>query len=137
MPVFTPQLNAITQFNPGINLSDADMKLAAAGQLQLVGLGSILPTGPIVANPGSNPNRNPAKGCIQILRYQKNSNDLIYLTIDGNAYSGGNINDFRDILTDASLNGKCINFCWNEEKKEMSMVNVYPQCCCECDEKRD
>lgn len=137
MPVFTPQLNVIARNNPGINLSDADMKLAATGQLQLVGAGSILQQGPIVINPGGGTNPSPQKGCIEYLRYQKNSEDLVYLVIDGNAYSGGNINDFRDILTEAALAGKCVNFCWNEEKKEMTMVNVYPQCCCKCNETRD
>lgn len=137
MPIFTPQLNVITQYNPGIDLSDDDMKLAATGQLQLVGLGSILPTGPILTNPRGGTNPSPRKGCIEYLRYQKNSDDLTLIIIDGNSYSGGNINDFRDILTEAALAGKCVNFCWNEEKKEMTMVNVYPQCCCECQEQRD
>ena len=62
--------------------------------------------------------------------------DLEY-SIDGEIYQGGNINDFRDILTDAALHGKCINFCWNRDKNEMTMVNVYPQCCCECEKTID
>lgn len=136
MPKFSAQLTAITQFNPGIDLSDANMKLANSGTLVLVGHGSILPPGNLSPNPIGG-GRLTSKGCIEHLRYQKNSNDLTVVQVDGEIYRDGNINDFRDILTDAALNGKCINFCWNRERSEMTMVNVYPQCCCACDDHRE
>ena len=132
MPRFSPQLSAIAQFNPGIDLPDDAIKLANAGILVLVGHGSILPPGGLSIAPGSR-GKLTSRGCVEHLRYQKSSEDLSVIQVDGEVYSGGNISEFRDILTDAALHGKCINFCWNNEKHEMTMVNVYPQCCCECE----
>jgi len=138
MPIFSPQLNAITQFNPGIDLSDDDMKLAAVDQLVLVGHGSILPTGPI--GPGGlapNPVTGVRKGCVELLRYQNGSDDLTLVQIDGTTYTPKNLNDFNEILTAAANAGKCVNFCYFREENRMTMLNVYPQCCCKCDERLD
>lgn len=125
----SPQLAAIVQWNPGIDLSADDVKAAAQGDLVLVGLGSVLPTGPVITIGGG---RLTPKGCIESMRFQKNEEDLVSIVVDGTVYSGGNINDFRQILTDAALAGKCINFCWADRNKQMTMLNVYPNCCCPC-----
>ncbi len=125
------QLAVIANWNPGISLSAADMKKASAGKLVLVGLGSILPTGSGVLSGGAT--SATSRGCIEYMRYQKGSDELSYLIVDGNAYSDGNLNEFREILEKAAFHMKVINFCWNSSTKTMTMLNIYPKHCCKCE----
>lgn len=128
------QLMAIERANPGLRLSSDDQKRAIQGTLQQVGVGAVIPVGPIII--GLPPNRPDfqQRGCISQLRFQKSAEDLTILIVDGNTYAGGNINEFRDVLLDAALAMKCVSFCWDSEKKEMTMLNVHPHCCCRCNE---
>lgn len=127
------QLMAIERANPGIKLSTDDQKRATQGILLQVGVGAIIPTGPIfTANP--RPSRPDfIRGCVEYLRFQKSSEDLTMIIVDGDSYSGDNINEFREVLLEASLAMKCVSFCWDTEKREMTMLNVLPKCCCECE----
>jgi len=127
------QLATIARFNPGIELSDDDVKKISADQLILVGRGSIVPVGPgILVNPGGGgPIR---KGCIDWMFYGSSSDDLGRIRIDGVSYGPANLKDFRDILEQAAFNDKCINFCFDRTNNKMRMLNVYPQCCCRCEE---
>ena len=132
-------LRAIVEANQGIELSAADVRNANNGVLVLAGVGSNLPVGDykIVATLPHLTQR----GCIEKMTYGRagtpevGSEDLFYIVVDGNFYSGsGNLNDFREILEKAAFHMKCINFCWNSETHFMSMLNVYPQCCCRCEQ---
>lgn len=125
----SPQLAAIAQWNPGIDLSADDVKAASVGDLILVGQGAVIPTGPVITLPGG---RLTPKGCIESMRFQNGDEDLQSIVVDGTVYSGGNINEFRNVLTEAALAGKCINFCWSPRERRMTMLNVYPTCCCPC-----
>ena len=118
------QLVAIARFNPGIQLTDNSVKKINAGQIVLVGRGSTTPS-------------SPTKGCVEWLFYDRSGDDLTRVKIDGNWYSPDNLKDFRDVIQAASLAGKCINFCIDQTDNTMFMLNVYPQCCCECEEVRD
>ncbi|MCK5354438.1 MAG: hypothetical protein KAJ63_04920, partial [Methyloprofundus sp.] len=100
-------------------------------QLVLVGVGSILP--PIIGPIGG---KLTKQGCIEYMRYQTGSDDLVQIKIDGALYSGGNLKDFREILEKAAFHMKCINFCWNYKTRQMTMLNIYPQCCCRCEENK-
>jgi hypothetical protein len=130
------QLMAIERANPGVKLSSDDQKRAAQGTLLQVGVGAVIPTGPIIiGNPTrGNSNTFQPKGCLSYLQFFKNAEDLTHIVVDGNSYTGGNINEFREVLLEASLAMKCISFCWDTEKREMTMLNVHPLCCCRCDE---
>jgi hypothetical protein len=133
----SPQLATIANWNPGITLSDDDVKLANAGTLVLVGVGSILPPLlPPIIGPVIGGGAITKKGCIEYMRYQKGNDDLAQIRIDGASYSGGNLKDFREILEKAAFHMKCINFCWNNRTNQMTMLNVYPQCCCRCEENK-
>lgn len=127
----SPQLMAIMRANPGIRLSDDDQKRAIAGTLVQVGVGSVLQSG-VIAPPGVG-NTFQQRGCISWLKFQNSSEDLDYLVVDGNSYSGGNLNEFRDVLLEAGLAMKCVSFCWDREKRQMTMLNVHPLCCCKCE----
>ena len=127
------QLAAIARANPGISLSAADVRNANNGTLVLVGVGSILPVGP-AGNFGIGGSVGVRRGCIEYMRYQTGSEDLREIRMDGAGYGGENVNDFREILEKAAFHMKCINFCWNKETHRMTMLNVYPQCCCRCEE---
>lgn len=124
------QLMAIQRANPGLVISDDIKRRVLAGTLVQVGVGSILPSGPVVVGGGK---RLTDLGCIEYLQFQKSSEDLSYLIIDGNSYFGGNINEFREVLLDAALHMKCVSFCWDSKEREMTMLNVHPQCCCRCE----
>jgi hypothetical protein len=128
------QLMAIERANPGIKLSSDDQKRASQGILVQVGVGAVNPIGPIAIGSVNTTQTFQHQGCISQLRFQKSAEDLTYLVIDGNGYSGGNLDEFREVLLDAALAMKCISFCWDTEKKEMTMLNVHPQCCCRCEE---
>ncbi|MFK7889827.1 MAG: hypothetical protein AB8B63_03345 [Granulosicoccus sp.] len=128
------QLMAIERANPGIKLSSDDQKRAIQGTLVQVGVGAVIPTGPIDFGSPTNRPSFQNQGCISQLRFQKSADDLTLLIIDGNSYSGGNLNEFREVLLDAALAMKCVSFCWDTEKNEMTMLNVHPQCCCRCEE---
>lgn len=128
------QLMAIERANPGIKLSSDDQKRAIQGTLVQVGVGAVIPTGPIDFGLPTNRPSFQNRGCISQLRFQKSADDLTLLIIDGNSYSGGNLNEFREVLLDAALAMKCVSFCWDTEKNEMTMLNVHPQCCCRCEE---
>ena len=119
----TEQLSAIVRFNPGITLSDEDIKQIEAGQLVLVGHGSIVV-----------PER-VGVGCIDYMHYGEGSLDLDFIRVDGVLYYPINLKDFREILEKAAFNMKCINFCYYPKSRKMFMLNVYPQCCCVCDRK--
>ena len=132
------QLMAIERANPGIKLSGDDQKRAVQGTLLQVGAGAIIPNGPItnsaitgIASPLLRPQ---PKGCISYMRFLKSAEDLTLIIVDGNTYSGGNINEFREVIRDAALAMKCVSFCWDAEKREMTMLNVLPLCCCRCEE---
>jgi hypothetical protein len=128
---------AIQRANPGIQLSDDDQKRAIQGTLMQVGVGAVIANGPLtngsIAGTVSSGASQP-KGCVSYLRFQKSAEDLTIVIVDGNTYSGGNINEFREVLLDASLAMKCVSFCWDSEKREMTMLNVHPLCCCRCEE---
>ncbi len=126
------QLAVIANWNPGISLSAADRKKASAGKLVLAGLGSILPIGSGVSPVGTATSASQ-KGCIEYMRYQKGSDDLTFIIVDGNSYSGSSINDFREILEKAAFHMKVINFCWNSSTQTMTMLNVFPKHCCKCE----
>ena len=128
------QLMAIERANPGLRLSSDDQKRAIQGTLMQVGVGSVIPIGAIDIGLSANPSDFQQRGCINQLRFQKSAEDLTVLIIDGNNYSGGNINEFREVLLDAALAMKCVSFCWDSEKKEMTMLNVHPRCCCRCEQ---
>lgn len=128
------QLMAIERANPGIKLSSDDQKRATQGTLLQVGVGAVIPRGPLISGSLTLASDFQSQGCIDQLRFQKSSEDLTYLVVDGNGYSGGNIDEFREVLLDAALAMKCVSFCWDTEKKEMTMLNVHPQCCCRCEE---
>ena len=121
----TEQLGIITRFNPGIRLSDEDVKQIEAGQLVLVGFGSLLPSGLV------------GTGCIDHMFYGEGSQDLDLIWIDGTLYNPVNLKDFREILEKAAFHMKCINFCYNKTSRKMYMLHVYPQCCCVCETKQD
>lgn len=118
------QLIAIARFNPGIQLADDAIKKINAGQIVLVGRGSTTAA-------------SPTKGCVEWLFYERSSEDLTRLKIDGTWYSPDNLKDFREAIQAATLAGKCINFCIDQTNNTMFMLNVYPQCCCTCEEVRD
>lgn len=118
------QFVAISQWNPGITLSSRDLAAINSGDLILVGHGSIIDSGLTKVK----------KGCINYLRYQNSGTDLTFFLIDGAYYSPSNLKDFQGILEKAALHGKCINFCYYKSSKKMTMLNVYPQCCCRCEE---
>ena len=121
------QLIAIARGNPGITLTDADVKKINANQLVLVGLGSLtLGFGRITPT-----------GCIDHMFYGSGSNDLDRIRIDGTSYGPTNIKDFREILEKAAFHMKCINFCFDKTDNTMRMLNVFPQCCCECEQKME
>lgn len=125
-------LMAILRANPGIQLSDDDTKAALTGRLVQVGVGSIIPVGSLVTptRGGVTPQR---RGCIEFLQFFKNDEDLSYLVVDGNSYSGGNLSDFREVLLEAAMHMKCVSFCWYPEERRMTMLNVHPLCCCRCE----
>lgn len=130
------QLLTIARWNPGINLSSSSIAAINAGDLVLVGHGSILNPNPGgIFNPGGT--KAIQKGCIDYLRYQESSKVLTFFRIDGARYQPRNLKDFQEILEKAAFHGKCINFCYNKKTGIMDMLNVYPQCCCRCDEVRD
>ena len=126
--VLNANLANIATFNPNLAVDDRALQQIIAGQITLIGRGSLLafPTG-----------RSPKKGCIDHLRYGSSSEDLDSLKIDGSNYAPTNLKDFAEIIKCAWMSGKCINFCLNSSNNTMNMLNVYPQCCCECEETRD
>ena len=132
------QLMAIERANPGVKLSNDDQKRAVQGMLLQVGVGAVIPSGPItnsaITGIAIAPASGQPKGCISYMRFQKSAEDLTLIIVDGNSYSGGNINEFRDVLREAALAMKCVSFCWDAEKSEMTMLNVHPLCCCRCEE---
>ena len=92
-------------------------KRAVQGTLMQVGIGAVIPNG-VLGNPvltGSIGGGQP-KGCVSYLRFQKSAEDIQQIIVDGNSYSGGNLNEFREVLLDASLAMKCVSFCWDSEK---------------------
>ena len=127
-------LSAITGAYPGIQLTAADVQQINAGQIVLVGRGSILTPGPGGLTGGFSPGGLIPKGCIDRLFYGTGSKDLDFIQVDGTSYSPSNLKDFREILEQAAFNMKCINFCLVETTNTMRMLNVYPQCCCRCEE---
>ncbi len=133
----SPQLATIGQWNPGVRLSNDDVRLANAGDLVLVGLGSTLQTGNFAGTFVDPSFVSVRRGCIDWLRYQNKSSELTAFSMDGNLYSGGNINDFRERIEDAAFHMKKINFCWYPRERRMTMLNIYPQQCCRCTDAPD
>lgn len=139
MPTQSLTLNAnlsnIAAFNPNIQLDDATLKKIIAGQIVLVGRGSLIPVPP--RQPGGVVSSK--KGCIDWAFYGTSSSDLERISIDGTPYAPENLKDFAEIIKCAWMSGKCINFCIDRsvEPNRMFMLNVYPQCCCKCEEVRD
>jgi len=135
------QLMAIIRANPGIKLSNDDQKRATQGTLLQVGVGAIIPNGSLtnssITGIATSPNRSLIRGCISYMRFQKDAEDLTFIVVDGNTYEGENIKDFREVLLEAALAMKCVSFCWDTEKREMTMLNVHPLCCCRCENSGD
>ena len=81
---------------------------------------------------GHVPTLSPTKGCIEWLFFD-NNDTLTKLKLDGVWYTPTNLKDFQKRIIAAALEDKCINFCITDDRV-MSMLNIYPQCCCPCDE---
>lgn len=95
----------------------------------------------LVGNPGLNLTLGDAAqfelegGCIRLMRYEKNSEDLTYILFkNGNVLSSGptsNLKDFRETFECAAKNGMGVTYCISKDRKRIRMVNLYP-CLCSC-----
>ncbi len=74
-------------------------------------------------------------GCIRLLRYQENSEDLDYVLFDnGDSLSAGQtpgLKDFRESFECAAKNGMAETYCISKDRKKIIMVNLNP-CLCSC-----
>lgn len=92
----------------------------------------------LIQNPGLNLTLPVASefdfkgGCIRLLRYQDNSEDLDYVLFDnGDSISGPVLKDFRENFECAAKNGMALTCCISKDRKTIKMVNLYP-CLCSC-----
>ncbi len=113
----TPNLAAITAANPGLKLSAQQVAAINAGTLVLVP-SLTFGGGPI------------PKGCLTRLTFGNSDEDLDFIEVDGVTYSGENIRRFKDTLLKAACCHICINFCWDTNTRQLTMLNLYP--CSEC-----
>ncbi len=118
---FSSSATDVLTANPGLSLS--------VSQLQAIQSGVLVTT----------PWRGDS-GCIQKSSRYEGDTKLVYMVLDGTAYSIGgsgvrvaNLNDFRETLRSAFANGQRISFCFNTRTHKMSMLNVY-KCGCPCDQ---
>ena len=117
--VVSQNLAAIAAANPGLKLSAQQLADINAGVLVLA------------PAPGPGGGSQPVpKGCLTYLRFGDSDQDLDFIQLDGVTYSGPNIRRFRDTLLKAACCRICINFCWNHETRQLTMLNLYP--CSEC-----
>ena len=128
----------IAQNNPGIDLAQ-NLEGIQSQSVILVGRNAIfqIPSGALGTGfVTPTPRPFPAIGCVEHLFYGESSDDLDSIRIDGVSYSPSNLKSFREVLLKAALAMKCLNFCINQNDGTMFMLNVYPQCCCECEERK-
>ena len=128
----------IATYNIGLSLNEVDLKDIAEGNLYLAGFGSDRPLAqlpqqiPGVLLPPTFPSLPTERGCITHMIFGTGSNDLDGFSVDGHPYAPSNVKDFQEILVKAACCGWKINFCINHRTGLMTMLNVYPQLCCEC-----
>ena len=127
------QLAALVGAYPGMGLTAQDVQQINAGQITVVGQGSIAPLPP-------GHSTNVPRGCIEFMFYNTGSEDLTFIRIDGKSYGSQpwnvnvtNLSEFREILEKAAFSMKCVGFCIRPNG-EMYMLRVSPQCCCRCEE---
>ncbi len=95
----------------------------------------------LLQNPGLNLTLGDAAsfklegGCIRLLRYNANSEDLVYVMFDnGNVIHSSqtpDLKDFRESFECAAKYGMAVTYCISNDRKQIIMVNLYP-CRCSC-----
>ncbi|GJL51843.1 hypothetical protein [Candidatus Nitrospira salsa] len=77
-------------------------------------------------------------GCIRLMRYEENSEDLNYILFDnGNSLRSSQtpgLKDFRQSFECAAKHGMAVTYCISTDRKKIRMVNLYP-CLCSCGSK--
>ncbi len=130
--VASQTLGLIITANPALTLDQNSVNMIASGHLVFV---------PNPVDPPAPQTVGVPKGCLELLRYGDDDEDLDLIKINGVAYRAENLKGFKETFERAACCHFCVNFCivlkdpsdprkFVNRSNRILMVNLYP--CSEC-----